>query len=115
MKDMYNQFAARFSPKMNTMHEDKIRDLEEKRKKSAKEEKRGQRQSINGRNRASIEDEACIPPAVPASGLRRPGSGGNEESVDALTFDKARTVASVEGENMPIKAPGTVGEWLKSW
>ena len=57
MKDMYNQFAVKFSPKMNTMHEDKIRDLEEKRKKSANEEKRDPEQGIKGRNRASIEDE----------------------------------------------------------
>jgi hypothetical protein len=42
VKDMYNQLAVKFSPEMNTMHEDKIRDLEEKRKKSAKEETRGQ-------------------------------------------------------------------------
>ena len=36
---------------------------------------------------------------------RRPASGANAESVDALTFDKARTVASVGGKGMPNKAP----------
>ncbi len=68
-------------------------------------------EDLEGRRRTSVEEKRDQFGERVAGDTWRQRSGGVEESIDALTFDKAHTVASVEGKNVPNKAPKNNASW----